>query len=468
MFTSAFEPLRNLPAIDAVLSDEAVQLLRQRIPMTMIKQAARDAVDTVRTALLEGTELLQNAADVRDAVVRQTINRAEAAAAYQHVRAINATGILLHTGLGRAVLPKVVIDHIVDNLSGYSVLQIDRETGERGTRDLRIQKLLTLLTGAEAATVVNNNAAATALVLAAVCGGHEVIVSRGQLVEIGGSFRLPEVMEACGAKLVEVGTTNKTHAKDYENAVTDQTAALMRVHPSNYKISGFTSEVPLEVMAEIAKRHNLALIDDLGAGALLDMSEFGLEREPLLSESIQIGADLVTCSADKLIGSGQGGIILGKREWIQKVRRHPMARITRADKLTLAALDATLPLFLDKDRAVAEIPTYQMLTQPLDSIRQQAERLLETLREKSVAAELAIVEGISRMGSGSLPTQPIPTWLLAVTPKACSVDTLARRLRLGSPPIFGRVQQAQFLIDPRTLRDDDESLLVEGVIRALC
>ena len=465
MSSSKFEPLRNLPAIDTVLLDESIQALQGRVPMTMIKQAARDAVASVRARLLDGEAI--DGADVPQAVIRQTVKLAEASGQYQHVRAINATGIILHTGLGRAVLPQAVLDHIANDLAGYSVLQLDRETGERGTRDQRIQKLLTMLTGAEAATVVNNNAAATALVLAAVCGGREVIVSRGQLVEIGGSFRLPEVMEACGAKLVEVGTTNKTHAHDYENAITENTAALMRVHPSNYKISGFTGEVPLDVMAGIAKKHNLALIDDLGAGALLDMSKFELEREPLLRESIEIGADLVTCSADKLIGSGQGGIILGKREWLKRVRRHPMARITRADKLTLAALDATLPLFLDEEKAVTQIPTYQMLNRPLDEIRQQAERILETLRSKNLPAELAIVEGISRMGSGSLPTQPIPTRLLAITPQSCSVDTLARRLRLDNPPIFGRVQQQQFLLDPRTLRGDDEVLLIEGIVRAL-
>ncbi len=273
------------------------------------------------------------------------------------------------------MLPAQALRQIARELSGFSVLQIDVAGGQRSRRDERIEELLRLLTGAEAATVVNNNAAATAIVLNTVAAGKEVIVSRGQLVEIGGSFRLPEVMAAAGAKLVEVGTTNKTHLRDYQQAITERSAAILRVHPSNYKIVGFTAEVPLEELVRLGRAHGLAVIDDVGAGPLIDFSQFGFEKEPTLAESVAAGADVITASADKMIGGPQAGILLGKERWIQAIRKNPLARIVRLDKLALAALEATLVLFLDQQRALREVPTLRMLRRDLADITTQAERI---------------------------------------------------------------------------------------------
>ena len=287
---------------------------------------------------------------LRQTILADARQRVQSAVGPHYRKVINATGIILHTALGRAVLPAKALRQIEAELSGYSLLQADIATGERSKRDGRIEELLQQLTGAEAATVVNNNAAATSIVLNTVARGREVIVSRGQLVEIGGSFRLPDVMAASGAKLVEVGTTNKTHARDYEKAITPNTAAILRVHPSNYKISGFTAEVPLAELVRIGHAHGLVVIDDVGAGPLVDFSRFGFDKEPTLQESVQAGADLITASADKLIGASQGGIILGRADLIQAIRKNPLARIVRVGKLTLAALEATLSLVSRRSR----------------------------------------------------------------------------------------------------------------------
>jgi L-seryl-tRNA(Ser) seleniumtransferase len=378
-------------------------------------------------------------------------------------RVVNATGIILHTGLGRAVLAPAVLRQIQDELSGYSLLQVDIETGKRSKRDEAVEWLLQQLTGAEAATVVNNNAAATSIVLNTVAKGREVIVSRGQLVEIGGSFRLPDVMAFSGARLVEVGTTNKTHPRDYENAITENTAAILRVHPSNYKIQGFSSEVPLEELVEIAHKHNLVMIDDVGAGALVDFSQFGFEPEPTLPESIRKGADIVTSSADKLIGASQGGIILGKAALINAIRKNQFARIVRVGKLTLAALEATLKLFLDESIALREVPTLQMLRRDLAEITKQAKSIASRLSKSIAGVEITTISGFSQMGSGSLPTQNLATMLVTIKTNKTSAESLALQLRRHSTPIFTRIQNDQVLIDPRTLRDDDDKIIVEAI-----
>ena len=316
--------------------------------------------------------------------------------------------------------------------------------------------------------MVNNNAAATVLVLNAVANDREVIVSRGQLVEIGGSFRLPDVMAISGARLVEVGTTNRTHARDYENAISENTAAILRVHPSNYKISGFTSEVPLDDMVGIAHSHGLVLIDDVGAGALIDFSRFGFPDEPTMPASIQAGSDLVTSSADKLIGSAQGGIILGRSDLIEAIRKNPLARALRVGKLTLAALEATLTLFLDEATALQEVPTLRMLRRGLPEIAEQAERMAETLAEQTIKlARITTVDGFSQTGSGSLPEQNLPTRLVAINPQQTTAEALAPCLRRCAPPVFTRIQTDQVLIDPRTLQDGEEPTLIQAVTAAL-
>lgn len=459
--------MRRVPSVDWVLREPELETLAVEHGHTLVADCVREAVGEVRRQLLAQPTPDANETAIHARVVTAAKARIEAMVKPYYRRAVNATGIILHTGLGRAVLSARAIDQVHATLRSYSLLQVDRDSGKRSRRDEQIERLLQRLTGAEAATVVNNNAAATAIVLNTVAKGKEVIVSRGQLVEIGGSFRLPEVMAFSGAKLVEVGTTNKTHPRDYENAITENTAAILRVHPSNYKIEGFSSEVPLDAMVEIAHRHNLVMIDDVGAGALVDFSQFGFEPEPTLPDSVRQGADIITSSADKLIGASQGGIILGRKALIEKVRKNQFARIVRVGKLTIAVLEATLKLFLDEAVALREVPTLQMLRRSAEEIAGHARRLASELREKCANAAVTTTSGFSQMGSGSLPAQNLATTLVAVTPQKIGADSLAKRLRLHETPVFARIQNDQVLLDPRTLRDGDDSIIVEAVTAAL-
>jgi L-seryl-tRNA(Ser) seleniumtransferase len=459
--------VRRIPSIDILLQDAELAAATAGLPRRLVVESVRQAAGEVRAKLLKDAtgELSDEAlrAMIRDRAVRS----ARAVMTPYFRKVINATGIILHTGLGRAVLPRAALGQIAEELNGYSLLQMGAETGKRSSRDERIELLLRELTGCEAATVVNNNAAATMLVLNTVDAGREVIVSRGQLVEIGGAFRLPEVMAASGARMVEVGTTNKTHLRDYERAITENTAAILRVNPSNYKIMGFTSEVALADLVELAHARKITLIDDVGAGAFIDFSRFGFQDQATLGDSIRTGADLTTSSADKLIGSSQGGIILGRQAWIEKVRENPLARILRVGKLTLAALEATLKLFLDEATALREVPTLAMLARSRDELHAQAHRIAEALVGAGVAAEVEVIDGSSQMGSGSLPTQDIPTCLGADTATAMSADDFALRLRTQETPVFARIQHDQLLFDPRTLQDGEEPLLVAGLRAAL-
>lgn len=467
MSTNRHEQFRKIPSVEAVLADPGLQAFANQLSRDILRNAARRATDQIRESLRAGAISDADEESLQRMIVERAAGEARAALEPQYRKVINASGVILHTGLGRAVLPPVALQHIMDDLSGYSLLQMDLDTGRRGSRDARIQWLLRQLTGAEAATVVNNNAAATSLVLNTIAHGKEVIVSRGQLVEIGGSFRLPEVMAASGATLVEVGTTNKTHLRDYERAVTENTAAIMRVHPSNYKISGFTSEVPLTSLVKLAHSRGLLLYDDLGAGPLIDVSRFGFDPEPTLDQSVKAGADLVSCSADKLIGGPQGGIILGRAQWVRAVRQNPVARILRPGKLTLAALEATLPLFLDEERAIENVPTLRMLARPVTEIAEQAERIAAGLREHQVPADVSLAKGYSQMGSGSLPTQNLPTRLVVVMPTEMPSHELSHRLRRHCPAIFTRLKKERVLIDPRTIRPGEETTLLEAFVQLL-
>jgi L-seryl-tRNA(Ser) seleniumtransferase len=464
---SAIAALRNLPSVDALLKEPDLETCAAKTGRKVLVDSIRRAIDDARAIIVSGKATDLDEAAIRERIISGVNRHLEEVTAPHYRKVVNATGIILHTALGRAVLSARALRQIQEELSGYSLLQADRETGKRSNRDEAVERLLKQLTGAEAATVVNNNAAATSIVLNTVANGKEVIVSRGQLVEIGGAFRLPDVMAFSGAKLVEVGTTNKTHARDYDNAITEDTAAILRVHPSNYKIQGFSSEVPLDDLVDIAHSHKLTMIDDVGAGALIDFSQFGFEPEPMLAESISKGADLVTASADKLIGASQGGIILGKAELVGAVRKNQFARIVRVGKLTLATLEATLKLFLDESLAMAEVPTLKMLRRDTAEIAGQAERLASQLSKGISGAEVTNIAGFSQMGSGSLPAQDLATTLVAVRPEKISAESLAKRLRQYSTPIFARIQNDQVLIDPRTLLTGDDKILAKALFDIL-
>jgi len=454
--------LRKLPSVDALLKEPEFEGAARGV----IVDCVRLAVDRVRELLVSQEEELEEDS-IRLKVIAEAKQLIKETMRPYYRKVVNATGIILHTGLGRAVLPACAMRQIQDEMGGYSVLQTDTETGKRSKREQRVESLLQQLTGAEAATVVNNNAAATSIVLNTVAKDKEVIVSRGQLVEIGGSFRLPDVMAFSGARLVEVGTTNKTHARDYANAITEETAAILRVHPSNYKIQGFTSEVPLDELVAIAHENGLTMIDDVGSGALIDFSRFGFEPEPTLTESISKGADIVTASADKLIGGPQGGIILGRADLIDAVRKNQFARIVRVGKLTLAALEATLKLFLDEATALCEVPTLKMLTRDAGEIVREAKRMASQLSKKISGASVTTIAGFSQTGSGSLPAQNMATTLIAIKPGKVGAESLAKQLRQYRIPVFARIQNDQVLIDPRTLLDGEGKIVVEALLDIL-
>jgi len=456
--------LRRLPAVDTLLNEPDLKNSVPDLGRTVVVDSIRRAIEEVRKLLMNQALAETDEDAIRRKIIADVKHRLKTISRPHYRKVINATGIILHTALGRAVLPAQALRQIQDELSGYSLLQTDTETGKRSKRDSCIEQLLQQLTGAEAATVVNNNAAATSIVLNTIANGREVIVSRGQLVEIGGAFRLPDVMAFSGAKLVEVGATNKTHPHDYLNAITENTAAILRVHPSNYKIQGFSSEVSLDELVEIAHAHGLVMIDDVGAGALIDFSQFGFEPEPTLSESIAKGADIVTSSADKLIGASQGGIILGRTKLIDAVRKNQFARIVRVGKLTLAALEATLKLFLDESLALREVPTLKMLRRDASDIAKQAEGMAMELKRSVSGAVVTTICGFSQMGSGSLPVQNLATTLVALQPEEISAESLAQKLRQYVTPIFTRIQSDQVLIDPRTLLSGDDKIVVEALI----
>jgi L-seryl-tRNA(Ser) seleniumtransferase len=466
MNKQANETLRHLPSVDALLKHEALTSLAQDLGQDVVTQAVRQALDTLRQSLLSDPGQAQDSAAWPEFVIQAATEALSQLKRPFYRSVINATGVILHTALGRAVLAQEALDEIQSELGGYARLQMDVDTGKRSVRDQGVEELLKQLTGTEAATVVNNNAAATALVLNTVGSGKEVIVSRGQLVEIGGAFRLPDVMAFSGAKLVEVGSTNKTHARDYENAITEDTAAILRVHPSNYKIEGFSSEVPLDTMIKIAHDHGLPLIDDVGAGSLVDMSQFGFDPEPTLPQSVAAGSDIITCSADKLIGASQGGIILGKSKWITRIRKNQFARIVRVGKLTLAALEATLKLFLDERLAQRRVPSLAMIVRRPEDLKKTADRMaaqLGTVKDTVVSTQ----PGFSQTGSGSLPTQNLPTTVLAIKPAVMSEQDLAECLRQHTTPIFTRIQNDRILIDPRTLQAGEEDVVVDALLQIL-
>lgn len=455
--------LRGLPSVDALLTAAELQPYIPALGRKTVTEAVRRSVDAAREQLLAQATTDLDEADLRKLIIANTQDRLATLSEPFYSRVVNATGIVLHTALGRAVLSAGAIDQIQQTLRGYSLLQADRETGKRSNRDEHVEWLLQQLTGAEAATVVNNNAAATSIVLNTVAEGREVIVSRGQLVEIGGAFRLPDVMAFSGAKLVEVGATNKTHPRDYEQAITENTAAILRVHPSNYKIQGFSSEVPLDVLVKIAHDNDLVMIDDVGAGSLIDFSQFGFEPEPTLPQSVLSGADIITSSADKLIGASQGGVILGKKKLIDAIRKNQFARIVRVGKLTLAALEATLKLFLDQTIALQEVPTLKMLRRSREEIAGHAEKLAKELQKKAKTATVTTIDGFSQMGSGSLPTQNLATTLVTIEHPQIGAENFARRLRLSNPPIFTRIANERVLVDPRTLFDGDDAAITSAV-----
>ena len=462
------EVLRQIPAVDSILQGagfvELIGAFGREPSRRAVQKVLNETREQIRTGQLAGEQVEEALAEER--LIRAMRTLLEEAQQISVGRVINATGVILHTGLGRARLPAVAMEALAE-LDGYCTLQMDMETGGRSKRDGKVEELLVELTGAQAATVVNNNAAATLLVLSEIGKGREIIVSRGQLVEIGGSFRIPDVMEESGAKLVEVGTTNRTHLADYEWAITENTAALLHVHTSNYRIVGFSSMVAIEELAELGHSRGLTVIDDIGSGNLMDMRHLGLPEEPTAQQSIGAGADLVTFSTDKLIGGPQGGIILGTKVMIDRIRKNPLTRALRVGKLTLAALEATLQLFRDEGLVLSKHPTWRMLSCSEEELHKQAKSLAKRLSK--VAADLAvkIVKGASQTGSGSLAGQDLPTYLVALRTEKLSADELVRKLRTAEIPVVGRIQDDAVVLDVRTIAVEEQQIIAKMVGQVL-
>jgi L-seryl-tRNA(Ser) seleniumtransferase len=444
--------LRELPSIDSLLKHSRCEALLTRYNREYVTQQCRGVIDRLRAEIRQSRT---NGIDVTDTAILDRIEERIAMDGRPgHVRVINATGTILHTNLGRALLCQAAIDAMMEVADHPINLEFDLAAGKRGKREETLEGLLVALTGAEAATVVNNNAAAVLLGLNTLAQGKEVIVSRGELIEIGGAFRIPEIMAKSGAILREVGATNRTHPADYENAINDNTALLLKVHTSNYKVVGFTAEVGLEQLVVIGKKHNLPVMEDLGSGALIDLSRYGLPKEPIVAERIQTGADVVTFSGDKILGGPQAGLMVGKKDLIGRMNKNHLQRALRCGKLTLAALEATLRRYRRSPNIVEEIPTLRAFTRPVDEIRALGEQLLPKLGAALGAGfRIELEDSTAQIGSGALPTEELPTVVVNVAHKGLSANAIAQKFRSANPPIIGRIRDDRFLLDLRIIFD---------------
>lgn len=449
--------LRALPKVD-----ECLAVMRERglsHPLGVVKDVVQTAIEEERERILEGRGFSGSRTLAQWGEMFASRFRERMTSNFRRV--INGTGVVIHTNLGRSILAGHTTDTLEQAGGYYSNLEFDLKTGKRGNRYSLVEDLLCFLTGAEAALVVNNNAAAVLICLDTLTHGKEAIVSRGQLVEIGGSFRIPDVMLKSGAKLVEVGATNRTHVYDYEKAITAETALLLRVHTSNFRMVGFTSEVSAEEMVALAHKYHLVTMEDLGSGSLIDFSPYGFPKEPTVQEIVKAGIDVVTFSGDKLLGGPQAGIIVGKKEMVSAIKKNPLNRALRIDKFTLAALESVLRDYLDIDRALIRVPTLAMLTVAAEELKKRARRLLTRLRRGLKGkCDVTMAATVSRVGGGALPEFNIDSWAIALAPLEMSINSMEQGLRALSLPIIGRIEKDRFLLDVRTLQERELPELV--------
>ena len=450
------ELLRALPKMDLLLARPA--LAGSPLPYALRRQAARQVLDEYRAALRAGAlSAVPGLDELEQSVLRRGAELARPALG----RVINATGVVLHTNLGRAPLSPRAAAAVGEAARGYSNLEYDLSARRRGRRGAAVESLLCALTGAEAALVVNNNAAAVFLLLSALAAGRGVALSRGELVEIGGKFRVPDVMAQSGAIMVDLGTTNKTHLSDYEEAINENTAALLKVHTSNFRVVGFTESVSVAELVELGNKHGLPVIEDIGSGVLIDLSKYGLTYEPTVQESIRAGAAIVCFSGDKLLGGPQAGIIVGRKEYIKKIKKHPLTRAFRIDKFTAAALELTLQEYLSEENAIRNIPVLRMLTQPPMEIRERAEKLAAML--KNVNARVEVVDCESQVGGGSMPLERLRSSAVAIKPNGMTTAAFEEALRRAERPVICRVQEDRALMDMRTVQPGETELIAAEV-----
>ena len=452
--------LRQLPGVDSLMELCARAGLFKDIPSTVVVNAIRSVIDDRRQAILNGSPAV-NESSLSDSRMMNAVNQAVRRAMAPNLRrTINATGVVVHTNLGRSLLAAEAVENLVTIASRYSNLEYDLAAGKRGSRYSSVEDLICEISGAEAAMVVNNNAGAVLLCLETIARNKEVIVSRGELVEIGGSFRVPEVMAKSGSILKEVGTTNRTHLKDYQNAIGQNTGLLLKVHTSNYSVVGFTAEVSLRQLVDLGADHRLPVMEDLGSGTFIDFSKYGLLKEPTVQESVSTGADVITFSGDKLLGGPQAGLILGKKGVLDRVKKNPLTRALRIDKLTLAALESTLRLHRDEEKAARIIPTLRMIMLPLAEIQKRARQLADALKNMGDdRMHIQLMERFSKTGGGALPLMELPSLCVGIQIQGISPNTLEKQMRDNDPPIIGRIESDLFVMDPRTIQEDEFSII---------
>lgn len=457
-----------LPKVDNLLNSNKMIDLLKDIPRNVVVNTIRETIEGLRKDILSNNIELQQLKNMVNNIEDIISNKAQNKMEIKFKRVINATGTIIHTNLGRSLIDKEIMEYVVDVVTNYSNLEYNLLEGSRGLRYDHIEGIITRITGAEAALVVNNNAAAVMLVLNTMAKDKEVIVSRGELVEIGGSFRVPDVMEQSGAKLIDVGTTNKTHLKDYTNGIGEETGALLKVHTSNYRILGFTKSVSIEELVKIGEKFEIPVIEDIGSGVLVDLEKYGIEHEPTVKESIESGIDIVTFSGDKLLGGPQAGIIVGKKKYIDKMKKNPLTRALRVDKFTIATLELILRLYLDEEKAIKKIPTLKMLTMSIEEVSLKANILSNKIIDKLTGKiNVKIVDGFSQVGGGALPLEKIPTKLIELVSNDLTASEIERRLRKESIPVVVRVFKDKIYIDLRTVKEDEFDIIVYELERVL-
>ncbi len=458
----------QLPSVDEILSNEEIKNLIEKYPRGLVVEAIRDTINLHRKRIvnIKNEEIEDFKLEINDIII-ETKNEVESKYELSLKKVINGTGIVIHTNLGRSLISEEIKNEVFESGFRYSNLEYDLEKGERGSRYSHLKDIIKRLTNAEDVLVVNNNAAAVMLVLNTLAKDKEVIVSRGELVEVGGSFRIPSIMELSGAKLVEVGATNKTHLTDYEDSITEDTSILMKVHTSNYRILGFTNSVEIDELVPLGQKYKIPVVEDLGSGVFIDVSKYGLSYEPTVLDSLKNGADIVTFSGDKMLGGPQAGIIVGKKEYIEKMKKNQLTRALRVDKLTISALEATLRMYLDEEKAIKKIPTLRMLTYTEVEINEKANKLHEEILKYPMKAEITVEDGLSQVGGGSMPLETMDSKVIQIIPTEISIAKLERELRLSKSHIIGRIKDNKYTLDVRTIFEDEFNIIAEELKKIL-
>ena len=457
---------RNIPKVDVLLENPQIVKLIEKYHRDVIVDIIREEINKLRTFIKENDDI-SLIEEKTNQLVENITKSTEKIYSYNLRKVINGSGTILHTNLGRAIISKKHANYLSEVVTNYSNLEYNLEEGKRGERYSHFEKLICKITGAEAAMAVNNNAAAVMLVLSSMAKEKEVIVSRGELVEIGGKFRIPDVMKSSNAHLVEVGTTNKTHLEDYSDAITENTGALLKVHTSNFKILGFTESVSVEELSKLSKEKDIPIIEDIGSGVLIDLSKYGLEYEPTVQDSIKAGVDIVSFSGDKLLGGPQAGIIVGKKKYIDKMKKNPLTRAFRIDKFTATVLEMIFHEYLNEENAIKNIPVLSLITKDIKEIEKSAKKLYAKLSNLKDAADIKVEDTLSQIGGGSLPTENIKSKCISIVPKNISTASLEEQLRLNENPVVARISDDKLIIDMRCILEDEIEILAEKIINIL-